>query len=207
MSSGISGVPRAGESGKAGADLTLLSGAGFIGGPPCGIILGRRQLVEKITKHPLLRAVRADKLTLAALGATLRLYEDPQVAERAIPVLSLIATPLENLRQRAERLAPQMAATGVVNVEIVAAQTYIAGHESPGQALPTFILALTPCEGTADQLAKALRTGTPAVVGRLHENRLLLDLRSVMPRDDLSLITALEAQRPDKPEPQVSPAA
>jgi len=205
LSHGISGVPLAGESGKTGADLTLLSGAGFIGGPPCGIVLGRCQLVEKIASHPLRRAVRADKLTLAALGATLRLYEDAQVAERAIPALSLLATPLENLRQRAERIGPQIAATGVASVEIIASQTYVAGQESPGQSLPTMVLALTPREGTAEQLAKALRTGTPALVGRVSENRLLLDLRSVMPRDDLPLIAAIEAQRPEKSEPQVSP--
>lgn len=192
---GIAGVPIVSDSVKAGADLTLLSGAGFVGGPPCGIILGRRGLVEKIAAHPLLRAVRADKLTLAALGATLRLYEDVQLAERAIPVLSLIATSLENLRQRAERLAPQIAATGVASVEVVASQAYLGGHEVPGQAVATMVLSLTPKEGTAEQLAKALRMGTPAVVGRVSESRLLLDMRSVMPRDDLPLITAIAAQQ------------
>jgi L-seryl-tRNA(Ser) seleniumtransferase len=188
-------VPLVSESVKAGADLTLLSGAGFIGGPPCGIIVGRRELIDKIAAHPLFRAVRADKLTLAALGATLRLYEDVQLAERAIPVLSLVATSLENLRQRAERLAPQMAATGVASVEVVASQAYLGGHEVPGQAAATIVLSLTPKEGTAEQLAKALRLGTPAVVGRVTDGRLLLDLRSVMPRDDLPLITAITAQQ------------
>ena len=83
------------------------------------MILGKRSLIDQIVKHPLLAAVQANKLTLAALAATLGLSTDPAAAERAIPVLSLLATPLENLRNRAERLAPQMAATGVGGVEVI----------------------------------------------------------------------------------------
>ena len=154
------------------------------------------RLVEKIAAHPLMRAVRTDKLGLAVLGGTLRLYEDAQVAERAVPVLSLIATPLENLRQRAERIGPQMAATGVATVEVIACQSYVAGHEVPGQALATVALALTPQQGTAEQLAAALRLGTPAVVARVSDGRVLLDLRSVLPREDISLVAAVAAQQP-----------
>jgi L-seryl-tRNA(Ser) seleniumtransferase len=192
---GIAGVPVVSESVKGGVDLTIFRGDGFVGGPPCGVIVGRRDLIEKIVAHPLMRAIRAEKLSLAALGGTLRLYEDAQVAERAVPVLSLIATPLENLRQRAERIGPQMAATGVVTVEEIACQSYVAGHEVPGQALPTIVLALTPKQGTAEQLAAALRLGTPAVVSRLSEGRVLLDLRSVLPREDISLVAAVAAQQ------------
>ncbi len=192
---GIAGVPVVAESVKAGVDLTIFRGDGFVGGPPCGVIVGRRALVEKITTHPLMRVVRADKLGLAALGGTLRLYEDSQVAERAVPVLSLIATPLENLRQRAERIGPQIAATGVAAVEVIACQSYVAGHEVPGQALATVVLALTPKQGTAEQLAAALRLGAPAVAARVSDGRVLMDLRSVMPREDISLVAAVEAQQ------------
>jgi len=198
---GITAVPVVSASLNAGADLVLMSGDGFAGGPACGIILGTRSLVQKIKDHPLRRAVRANKLTLAALAATLRLYEDRQLAERAIPTLSLLATPLENLRQRAERLAPQIAATGLATVDILTTTGFVAGHEVPGQSLPTVVLALTPKLGTAEQLASTLRLGTPAVVGRVSDSRLILDLRSIMPRDDLPLITAITAQQPVTPQP------
>jgi L-seryl-tRNA(Ser) seleniumtransferase len=190
---GVSGVPLVSESRSAGADVTIFRGDDYVGGPPCGIILGRRSVVEKIVSHPLMRAVRSDKLALYALAATLRLYEDGQMAERAIPVLSLLATPLENLRQRAERLAPQLAATDVARVEIEVGQSLVNGGETAGQVLPTIVLALTPREGTAEQLAAALRLGMPAVVGRIHLGRLVLDLRSVRPRDDIPLVNAIEA--------------
>jgi L-seryl-tRNA(Ser) seleniumtransferase len=116
---GIPGEPVAADSIRAGADLVLFSGDKLLGGPPCGVIIGRHSLVQQITEHPLMRACRVDKLTLAALAGTLRLYQDLELAERSVPLLSLLATPLENLRQRAERIAPQIAATGVAAVEIV----------------------------------------------------------------------------------------
>jgi len=188
---GITDISEVAKSVQGGADLTIFPGDGFIGGPPCGILVGRRSLIDAIEKLPLMPSMRAGKLTLAALGATLRLYEAREVAERAIPVLSLLTTPLENLRQRAERLAPQIAATGLANVEIVAATSYIAGHEVPGQSLPTIKLSLSPQQGTAEQLAEALRTGIPAVVGSIQNDRVTLDLRSVMPRDDLSLVNSV----------------
>ncbi|HEY2415444.1 MAG TPA: L-seryl-tRNA(Sec) selenium transferase [Pirellulaceae bacterium] len=199
---GITDGSEVAKSVQCGADLMIFPGDGFIGGPPCGILVGRRSLIEAIEKHPLMPPVRAEKLTLAALGATLRLYEDQDVAERAIPVLSLLATPLENLRQRAERLAPQIAATGLTTVEIVAAKSYIAGHEVPGQSLPTVVLALSAKEGPAEQLAEALRTGAPSIVVTIDNDRLILDLRSVLPRDDLSLISAFTSlSRPTESQP------
>jgi L-seryl-tRNA(Ser) seleniumtransferase len=198
---GIAGVPLLGESIACGADVTLCAGDGFVGGPPCGIIAGRRSYLERIGQHLLMSAFRADKLTLAAIRATLRLYEDQEAAERTIPVLSLLATPLENLRQRAERLAPQIAATGVAAVEIVACQSSITGHEVPGQSLPSIAISLCPKQATADQLAAALRTGIPAVIGAVQHGRVLLDLRSVMPREDLSLVKAVRAlSRTDEPQ-------
>jgi L-seryl-tRNA(Ser) seleniumtransferase len=204
---GIVGEPVASESILAGADLVLFSGDKLLGGPQCGILAGRRQLIQKIEAHPLMRALRVDKLTLAALAATLRLYQDPELAERSVPLLTLLATPLENLRQRAERLAPQLAASGVACVEIVVAQSYVGGDSLPNQTLPTVCLSLTPHAGTADALATALRTGTPAVVGRIHDGKLLLDLRSVQPRDDMKLIAALEALRRAPDKSVMAPAA
>jgi len=202
---GVQGEPVAAESIKAGADLVLFSGDKLLGGPQCGIIAGRRGLVQQIMKHPLMRAFRVDKLTLAALAATLRLYQDPALAERSIPLLTLLATPLENLRHRAERLAPQIQATGIAAVEVIAGQAFVGGGSLPNQALATICLALTPASGTVDALATALRNSTPAVVGRIQDGRLLLDLRSVQPRDDAGLVAAVEAMRSVKAAPPPAP--
>ena len=111
---GITGEPMASESIKAGADVVLLSGDKLMGGPQCGLIVGRKGLVQQIARHPMNRALRVDKMTLAALAATLRLYRDQDTAEQTIPLLMLLNTPVENLKNRAERLAPQMAAAAAV---------------------------------------------------------------------------------------------
>lgn len=208
---GLPGQPVVSESLRAGADLVLLCGDKLVGGPQCGIIVGRQALIDQLQKHPLRRALGVSKLTLAALAATLRLYESTDLAERSIPLLSLLGTPLENLRHRAARLAPQIAATGVATVEIRDGHTYLRGIPLAHESLPTVSLSLTPASGTADNLAAALREGTPAVVGRVQDGQLCLDLRSVQPRDDVKLVLALEAQRrapvaTAEGEPQMTPA-
>ena len=204
---GIQGEPVAGQSIAAGADLVLFSGDKLLGGPQCGIVVGKRTHVERILKHPLMRALRVDKLTLAALAATLEAYQDPQLAERTIPLLALLATSLANLRNRAERLAPQISATGVCTAAVIEDEAYLGGGSVPAQAIPTICLALTSSSQTAAQLAAALRAGTPAVMGRIQENRLLLDLRSVAPKFDVALVEAVQAlARPHAPPTAPPPA-
>ena len=127
---GITGEPIASESIKAGADLVLFSGDKLLGGPQCGIVAGRKGMVQQVLKHPRMRAVRVDKLTLAALAATLRHYRDPEEAERSIPLLMFLSTPLDNLKNRAERLAPQLAACPAV-----ASAEAIAGNHLPRRRL------------------------------------------------------------------------
>lgn len=191
---GIEGEPVAGDSLKAGADLVLFSGDKLLGGPQCGIILGKASLVAKIMKHPLMRAFRVDKLTLSALAATLLLYQDSDVAERRVPLLALLSTPLANLQNRAERLAPQLAATGGIAAAVpVQDHAYLGGGSVPTQQIPTWCVALTPSKGNVNALATALRTGIPAVMGRIKNDRLLLDLRSVLPGQDMLLVDALTA--------------
>jgi L-seryl-tRNA(Ser) seleniumtransferase len=191
---GIEGEPVAGDSLKAGADLVLFSGDKLLGGPQCGIILGKASLVAKIMKHPLMRAFRVDKLTLSALAATLLLYQDSDVAERRVPLLALLSTPLANLQNRAERLAPQLAATGGIAAAVpVQDYAFLGGGSVPTQQIPTWCVALTPSKGNVNALAAALRTGIPAVMGRIKNDRLLLDLRSVLPAQDMLLVDALTA--------------
>ena len=191
---GFADEPVAGASIKQGADLVLFSGDKLLGGPQCGIIVGRRELVDKIARHPLTRALRVDKLTLAALAATLRLYRDPEQATHRIPLLQFLSAPLDNLRTRAERLAPQMASCpAIAAADAIEDVTFLGGGAVPTQKLPTWCVALTPSEMSVDRLAARLRTGQPAVVGRVREERLYLDLRSVFPRQDLDLVAAVRA--------------
>jgi L-seryl-tRNA(Ser) seleniumtransferase len=192
---GFNGEPIAKESISAGADIVLFSGDKLLGGPQCGIIAGRKALVEKIERHPLARALRVDKITLAGLAATLRLYRDPEKARLSVPLLRLLTTSEENLKNRAERLAPQMAAIKslISSAEAISDVTFLGGGSIPTQQLSTWCVALKPASWSVDRLAAALRAGVPAVVGRVHEGRLLLDLRSVFPRQDTELVSALEA--------------
>jgi L-seryl-tRNA(Ser) seleniumtransferase len=194
---GLSGHPVVSDAAKAGADLVIFAGDGLVGGPQCGLIVGRRSAIEKLASHPLAKALVADKLTLAALAATLRLYDDPSVRERAIPLFSLLSTPLDNLKNRAERLAPQIAAANVGRVEIEEGEVALRGVKLPSQMLRTYQIAIAPAGGSAASLATALRAGHPAVIGRVEGGRLLMDLRSVVPRQDMQIAAAFEALAKD----------
>lgn len=188
---GLAGEPVARDSIEAGADVVLFSGDKLLGGPQCGIIVGKQEIVEKIGAHPLTRALRVGKLTLAALAATLRLYRDTEVAEHSVPLLSMISTSEENLRNRAERLTTQLTNAKVVaDAEPLRDITYLGGGSVPTQQLVTWCVAITvPGQGT-NNLARALRTTSPAVFGRVQQDRLLLDLRGVLPRQDAEIVTA-----------------
>jgi len=198
---GFRGEPVASRSIQAGADVILFSGDKLLGGPQCGVIAGRQALIERVERHPMARALRVDKLTLGALAATLRLYRDEEKARQAIPLLRLLTASEDNLKNRAERLAPQIAATeSVEEAEPVAAVTYFGGGSLPAQELATWCVAVKPARLSVDRLAAALRTGTPPVVGRVQQDRLMLDLRSVLPRQDISLVAAFETLDREKNE-------
>lgn len=191
---GIRGEPRPQESVAGGADVVLMSGDKLLGGPQCGIILGKRSCLETIARHPLARALRVDKLTLAALAATLRLYRDPDTVEEKIPLLTLLGTSTDNLRHRAERLAPQLAACPAIAAATPqSATTYLGGGSVPTQQIPTWCVALTPAHESVDSLATRLRRGHPAVLGRVQHETLLLDLRAVFARQDQLLVKAVQA--------------
>lgn len=195
---GFANEPLASDSIKQGADLVLFSGDKLLGGPQCGIAVGKRSLVERMSGHPLARALRVDKITLAALAATLRLYRDPAQAKRSIPLLHLLSTSVENLRGRAERLAPQLAAQAAIALaEPVSDVTYLGGGAVPGQQLATWCVALSPASVSVDRLASRLRAGSPSVVGRIQNERLCLDLRTVFPRQDQDLVSAVAALSPE----------
>jgi L-seryl-tRNA(Ser) seleniumtransferase len=158
---------------RAGAALVCFSGDKLLGGPQAGLLVGEREAIAACRRHPLARAVRIDKLSLAALEATLVLYRDPEHARRAIPVLAALTAGEQELAERARRLA---ALTGG---EVVQSVAKVGGGALPLLELPGPAVALDPGPPGADALAAALRRGDPALVGRIQDGRLLLDPRTL----------------------------
>lgn len=180
---GLAPEPTVQQSVAAGADLVTFSGDKLLGGPQAGLIVGRAALVAQLRQHPLARALRVDKTTLAGLEATLLAYLHGR-AEREIPVWQMIAAAPAALRTRAERLAAAIGdAAGVA-----ACTSAVGGGALPGATLPSFAVALA---GAPDALAARLRASAPPVIGRIDEGRLLLDVRTVLEEQEPALIEAV----------------
>jgi L-seryl-tRNA(Ser) seleniumtransferase len=189
---GFQGEPVARESIATGADLVLFSGDKLLGGPQAGILAGRQALIQKIEKDPLMRAFRLDKMTLAALEATLRLYLHEERALQEVPGLRMLGMPLTELCQRAESLAARLREVeGLATVVVCEDIAFVGGGSLPDQALKTYVIELEARSLTDAELAYRLRTGTPAVVGRLREGKLVLDLRTVFPHQEVMLVEAV----------------
>ena len=184
---GLRGEPTAREVVAAGASLVIMSGDKLLGGPQAGIILGAATAVDALRRHPLARAYRVDKLTIAALEATLALYRDPDAALREIPVLAMLAATAEELRVRADAMHDALAARGIAS-EVVASEGAVGGGAFPAAKLPSWALAL---EGDAMRLEQRLRTSTTPVIARVADNRLLVDLRAVPAAHDAALAAAI----------------
>jgi L-seryl-tRNA(Ser) seleniumtransferase len=175
-----------------GFDLVLASGDKLLGGPQAGLIVGRAELVERLRTHPLYRVVRPDKLALAALEATLRLYLDPEVAWRRVPILRMLATTPDELRARAERLAAALRARGI-GAEVVKTEAEAGGGSLPGTMLPSFGVRLCHPRRSAERLMEHLRAAEPPILARIQEDAVLLDLRSLLPEEDALLEASLVA--------------
>ena len=189
---GIRDEPIARQSIAAGSDVVLFSGDKLMGGPQSGIIVGKRKQIDRIVKHPMARALRVDKITLAALGATLRLLRDPQQAAHRVPLLQLLATPLDNLRLRAEGIAAQLQSTaGIAKSEAVEEEAFLGGGSVPTQSIKTWCVAIDLDSESLNNFHTRLRTGTPPLVGRVQKGQLLIDLRSVPPRQDEQIVMAV----------------
>jgi L-seryl-tRNA(Ser) seleniumtransferase len=189
---GFTGEPLARTSLATGADLVLFSGDKLLGGPQAGILAGRKEWVSRVERDPLMRAFRLDKMTLAALEATLRLYLNEARAFREIPVLRMLNTPLTELRQRAESLAVRLRAVGgIASVIVTEDDAYVGGGSLPDQAMKTYVLEVVPAELSDEALSLRLRTGDPAVLGRLRSGKLILDIRTVFPTQEESLTEAV----------------
>ena len=171
----------------AGADVVTFSGDKLLGGPQAGIVVGRRELIATLARHPLRRALRPDKLTIAALGATLRLYREAPDLAAALPTLRWLTRPLAELEAVGrDAIAALGAALGEgYQVELTESEAEVGSGAAPAHPIPSRALAVTHAAQGADAIAAHFRAATPPVLGRIHDGRFLLDLRGIESPEDL----------------------
>jgi L-seryl-tRNA(Ser) seleniumtransferase len=198
---GLPEEPLLKESLRDGVPLACASGDKLLGGPQAGILAGTKKLVDACRSNPMARALRLDKLSIAALEATLRLYRDPETIGSAVPALRMIAEPASAVRARARRLIASLGAERAsrARAEVVPCTAEVGGGSMPLARIPSFAVALSASGGTIADLARTLRLGAEPVLGRIESGRLLLDLRTVdrreLPRLVAALHTALDGKR------------
>jgi len=177
---------------KAGADLVCFSGDKLLGGPQCGIILGQGPLVARILGNPLMRTYRVDKLTLAALEATLRCYSDPDHALSSIPALAMMRASTEEMAARAQRLCERMEkALADERFLVCSGVTYVGGGSMPGRELPTIILQWRPANAPVEQMINRLREYEVPVIARASGDAVCFDLRTVRESDFDAIVAAV----------------
>jgi L-seryl-tRNA(Ser) seleniumtransferase len=177
------------ESLRAGVDLVTYSGDKMLGGPQAGLLSGREELIKRVRSNPLFRALRVDKLTYAALEATLMEYLRQNYD--AIPFTRMLRTPADEVRRRAEALRERLQASPHLRCEVVQGESLVGGGSAPTSTLPTFLLAITAQSLSADELASRLRKNSPPIVARVEEGRVLLDLRTVFESEEGRLADVL----------------
>lgn len=177
---------------KAGVDLVMFSGDKLLGGPQAGIIAGRADIVATLRAHPLMRAVRIDKLSLAALEATLRLYRPPHDPLTAIPVLRALSEPLEKVAARAVRVVEEVALVDGIEASTEHSAAYVGGGTLPEQDLESVAVAVTLDGIPAEALMAALREASTPVIGRIERDRVMLDMRTVSNAEVVPIIAALQ---------------
>ena len=198
---GLPGEPTVQESVADGADVVTFSGDKVLGGPQAGVIVGRREIIERIKKNPLNRALRIDKLTLAALEATLRLYLDPEQAKGRVPTLAMMTRSLVSLRAQAARLAGLLKKRlgGRLEVSVRRGVSRVGGGAFPEADLPTALVALVPAAGlSVDALRQALLATDPPLVGRVEDGAFCLDPRTLDPAEHALVLSALRQALPDQ---------
>ncbi|MDA8430363.1 MAG: L-seryl-tRNA(Sec) selenium transferase [Geobacteraceae bacterium] len=190
---GISGEPTVRHYLEAGADVVTFSGDKLLGGPQAGLIAGKRQFIEPMKRHPLLRALRMDKLTLAALEATLRLYRDERRALSAIPTLRMLTMTSEQLKRRAGTIARKLRKYLPDSVTLVThlGESSAGGGSFPLLLLPTTLIEVRIAGWSPNHIDDALRRAAVPVVGRIHHDRFLLDARTILDRDLPALAASL----------------
>ncbi len=185
---GLAHEPTPQQSIAAGVGLVFFSGDKLLGGPQSGIVVGQTELVRRLERHPLARAVRIDKMSLAGLTATV-LHYLKQEAEAEVPIWKMISAGEQGIKDRATRWKTQLSIPG----EVISGRSAIGGGSLPGETLPTWVLALS-CEGDAgspERVMRRLREAVPPVIARIEDDRVILDPRTVTPDDEEALVTAL----------------
>src|SRR5579872_6146010 len=180
-----------GQSLKAGVDVVAFSGDKLLGGPQAGVLAGKAQLLQRIRKNPLFRALRVDKLTIAALEATASIYL--QGRWDSIPALRMMRLSKEQITRRADHLAARISALPGFSASVRDGESVIGGGSTPGQTLPTSLVAIRHAQHSAARLDAKLRLATPAIIGRLEQDEFLLDLRTVMDGQDEEIARAIES--------------
>ena len=197
---GLTGELTARDAVAEGATLVMMSGDKLFGGPQCGIIVGTRDAIARLRTHPLARALRVDKLTLAALEATLALYREPERARRTIPALAMLTASAESIRARADAMAASIHASGAAassaaraaasDVRVEPSFATVGGGAFPTARIPSWAVTVG---GDANTIEARLRAGVVPVIARIEAGRVRLDLRSVDPGDDAVLLSLLTA--------------
>ncbi len=182
---GLKKEPTAREAIESGVDVVTFSGDKLLGGPQAGIILGKKELIARFKKNPLTRALRIDKLTLAALEATLRLYRDFDTAIKRIPTLRMITTPIEELTSKALKLKDKLEKVAGAKFSFSVEDNYsqVGGGALPGQNIPTKVVSVVSEEYSAASIEKILRSFEPPIIGRIEHERYLLDVRTMTESD------------------------
>lgn len=189
--------PSVHDSLRAGADIVTFSGDKLLGGPQAGVVVGKSEFVRKMKQHPMARALRVDKMTLAALQTTLAMYLKPEAALERIPTLRMLSESEESLKTRADELAAAVAAIAgsgagaAALIEVETAASKVGGGSLPLLELSSYVCAVTPASMSVDKLAERLRHTDPPVIGRIHHEQLLLDVRTVLPKQVQALAGAV----------------
>ena len=189
---GLAHEPTPQESVAAGVGLTFFSGDKLLGGPQAGIVVGTRDLVNRLERHPLARAFRIDKMSLASLIATLMHYVRGE-AEREVPIWRMISAPLQLLEERAETWKKAVTDRGLAGARVETSRSAIGGGSLPGETLPTRLLSLecSSLPGGPEGLMQGLRAADPPVIGRIEDDRVLLDPRTVLPEQEKQFLDSL----------------
>jgi L-seryl-tRNA(Ser) seleniumtransferase len=190
---GLEHEPTVLESLTEGADLVTFSGDKLLGGPQAGLVVGRREWIEALKRDPLARALRIDKLTVAALEATLAAYVDPERAMSELPTLAMLAVESHALEAQANRLRDALAGVDGLAVAVVPETSEVGGGALPGASLPTFAVALTSPGRSAATLERRLRLGRPPIIVRIRDERVLLDARTLLEEDPAEIARLVRA--------------
>ena len=180
---GLAHEPTVQEQVKKGADLVCFSGDKLLGGPQAGIIVGKKEAVQKLEHYPLMRAIRLDKCAIAALAATFKEYLDENRAVKNIPVLHMIARPLEELKEQAEELSAGLTECAAAEIQVEESESMVGGGSLPGEILASYAVTIQTDKMSCETLMEKMRAYEIPVIGHIKEDKVWLDMRTVMPED------------------------